>query len=524
VPALPWRALLVGPPHGGIAAVRPAEIDSADPTVPVVLLAPSLTDEQRAACRSRWPASWVVDLGPPAPTMAADLALAGLEPAGVGAMVFGADGQLHGTTRALRAELGIGGVLADVEPHRLIAPRTGPANLARTEGGTRPLPLHAWWMGSDGAGCFVVALRPPSTASGLHPALLANARELVTVIDARGIVRYQSPGSLAALGLAPAALLGNPLAALFAEDRVAVADALDAVLDTPAGLERVAWRARHADGSVRWLESTLCNQLDNPAVGGIVVNSRDITEQRLLEDSQQEQERLRVASLLASTVAHDLNNMLSVMALHLDEVGVLVGDDATATARVDAVQGTITRASELARRLLAFGRKKDEGVRRVDLGDLVRQLAPVIEPVVHKGQQLIVEIDEGSHPVAIDPARLEQAIVNLVVNARDAMGEAGTVAVRVQRRPGGDWPHVAVLVEDDGPGMAPELLDRVFEPYFTTKGPERGSGLGLVVVRKLARDAGGRVEVRSTVGQGTSFEVLLPIDLDPQSAAERTIP
>lgn len=129
------------------------------------------------------------------------------------------------------------------------------------------------------------------------------------------------------------------------------------------------------------------------------------------------------------------------------------------------------------------------------------------------GQELLVEVAEGAHPVRVDVSHLEQAVVNLVVNARDALVDGGRVRVAVQRRPGGP-PRVAVVVEDDGVGMTAEVRSRAGQPWFTTKAPGKGTGLGLVVVHELAREAAGEVVIDSSPGRGTRVELLLPIDVD----------
>ncbi|MCK6506260.1 ATP-binding protein [Myxococcota bacterium] len=344
-----------------------------------------------------------------------------------------------------------------------------------------------------------------------HRALVANALDSITIVDADGLVLYQSPASRALLGFPPEELVGLPLRLAFAEDRLRARRVLAEVGAAPGRSGRLVYRTFDAQGRLHWMEGLISNHLDNPLVGGLVLNSRDVTEKRALERGLREADRLRVAGLLGATVAHDMNNMIAVVHHGLEALEGRPSPDQEVAARLVIMREALARTSELTRRLMAIGGRGGGAAERVDLGRAVRGLRGLLETILRKGQALEVDVAEGEHPVQVQVQELEQVVVNLVVNARDALTARGRIAVRVQRRPGGPYPRVALVVEDDGAGMDETTRARIFEPFFTTKDPGQGTGLGMVVVETFVREAGGEIEIRSAPGRGTAVELLLPI-------------
>lgn len=528
-----WSAILVGADRSALPAVQ-GQLEAVEASAlqaPLVLLAAGLPDAVIAAARRRWPDAWLAPLvgsGPAAPdAMVMDLQAA----AGRAAVLLDADGAVQAETAAATELLDAGASLSQTAPGQLIAPSEAPdqapdlGNRLRRLGGTAAVALTAHRLGEGAQARFVVELQDCTEllrarqaerrTEAWNRSLLENAQDAVAVLDAHGNVSLHSPGSLAHLGAPHDTLVGSRFEPPFAEDRERASRAFKAVRSRPGAVERVVWRVRHPDGSVRWLDSVLTNRLDDPAVQGIVVHTRDVTEQRKLEGRLREAERLQVAELLAATVAHDLNNMIGVVLVGLDQLQATLGPDPATSDRLATMTATMERASELARRLAAFGKGRSSQVRRLDLGRVVGELTPLLRTIVRKGQVLEIEIAEGTHPVRLDRSHLDQALVNLVVNARDALqGRGGTVRVVVERRPGGERPEVAVVVQDDGIGMDAEVQARLGQPFFTTKGPDAGTGLGMVVVQGFAHDAGGRMEIESAPGRGSRIGIVLPIDLD----------
>lgn len=252
---------------------------------------------------------------------------------------------------------------------------------------------------------------------------------------------------------------------------------------------------------------------------------QDITDERRLQQQLRHAEKLEAIGRLAGGIAHDFNNVLSVISGNLsvlsrDEVDperLEIFDDLTTAAE---------RAAALVRQLVAFGRP-GHGVRQVvDLTAAITQAQRLLQRTLGDDLELVLENAPGPLPVLIDPSALDQVLLNLALNARDAMAElpAGrtrrlTLATRRQERDGRAWGVLEVT--DTGIGLSPEVQAKLFEPFFTTKEPGKGTGLGLASVYAIARGAGGSVEVSSSVGEGSRFSFVLPLSSSPAEPVAR---
>jgi signal transduction histidine kinase len=227
--------------------------------------------------------------------------------------------------------------------------------------------------------------------------------------------------------------------------------------------------------------------------------------QRVLEQTR----RIEALGRVAGGVAHDFNNMLAVMQGNLDLLRM--GASATpARPELDEMQDAIRQASRLTSQLLAFGRRAPIQAETIDLGRVVAGTIELLRKVVPKGVELSFRSGEGSLEASMDRALLEQIVLNLVTNARDAIDGNGHIRVALDRV---DTPAPAarLRVEDDGAGMDEAVVSRIFEPFFTTKPEGHGTGLGLASVQGSVTQLGGTIQVASRPGQGTTFEVLLPL-------------
>ena len=245
----------------------------------------------------------------------------------------------------------------------------------------------------------------------------------------------------------------------------------------------------------------------------------DITARKELEQQLLHSQKTEELGRLAGQVAHDFNNYLAAIHASADLLrGRLTEHDDVRYVR-EIVQ-SVQHAGALTRQLLEFGRRQQFETRIVALVDLVRRIAPVLRRVA--GERVEIDFEFGEAPrVRIDAGRLEQALVNLVANARDALPDGGIVcvgthstAVRADERaerlgltPGN---YAVLAVSDTGPGMDSETRERAFEPFFTTKAPDHGTGLGLSIVDSVVRQAGGAVELDTAPGTGTRFRIFLP--------------
>jgi hypothetical protein len=215
---------------------------------------------------------------------------------------------------------------------------------------------------------------------------------------------------------------------------------------------------------------------------------------------------------MATSAAHDFNNLLSVIVGHAQLVRTET-DDAQIRADIDPILEAAGRGAELVRGMLAFGRRTEGEPAPTDLNALVEHVLRITRPMLPGAVEVARELDPARPVVVVDAAALEDALLNLMLNARDAMPGGGRVTVRTATGGAADGAalEATLLVADTGSGIQPELLDRIFMPFFSTKGEGEGAGLGLASVQRAVEASGGRVEVRSTVGTGTEFRLTLPV-------------
>ncbi|HEV2687015.1 MAG TPA: ATP-binding protein, partial [Bryobacteraceae bacterium] len=288
-------------------------------------------------------------------------------------------------------------------------------------------------------------------------------------------------------------------------------------LDGAASLQ---CRFRHKDGSWRVLESFGRNLTHLPGVCGVVVNSRDVTDRKRLEEQLHHSQRLEAVGRLAGGVAHDFNNLLMVITgysqMLLDTM--LSGDPARP--ELEQVVKAAERATELTHQLLAFSRRQVARLAVVNLNNLVQDMDRMLRRVIGEDIELVTRLATGLQSVRVDPGQIEQVILNVAVNARDAMPNGGMLTLETanlqvteeykRTRLAPQAGHYVVLaVSDTGFGMDSQVLSRVFEPFFTTK--EHGTGLGLSTSYGIIKKSGGDIWVDSKPGSGTTFRIYLPI-------------
>lgn len=260
--------------------------------------------------------------------------------------------------------------------------------------------------------------------------------------------------------------------------------------------------------------------------GGAVVRCVDITEKLRDETALRQGQKMEATGQLTGGMAHDFNNILQVIQANLDLVKSAVPNDQAALARLGAAGAAADRGARLTQQLLAFARRQPLAPQPTNVARLVRDLADLLRHSL--GERITIALEIASEPwnAKIDPGQLENAILNLAINARDAMPEGGTVTVEVSnatldRRyaalhpdvtPG---PYVLVAVNDTGTGMPPEVAAQAFDPFFTTKRDGKGTGLGLSMVYGFVRQSNGHIRIDSAIGQGTSVKLYLPRTMDP---------
>ena len=269
--------------------------------------------------------------------------------------------------------------------------------------------------------------------------------------------------------------------------------------------------------------------------GDVVTLYDDITQRKATEEHLREAQRLEVLGQLTGGVAHDFNNLLAIIIGNLQLLAERDGTEAETRELIADALWSAERGGELTHRLLAFARRQPLDPRVTDVNALVRGMTGWVRRTLDSRIEMRAELAAGLWPTLIDRGQLEAALMNLIVNARDAMPGGGVLTVGTRNKvitqepervaqevvpANGITPgdYVAVTVEDTGTGMPASLIDRIFEPFFTTKGPGKGSGLGLSMVYGFVKQSGGHVHVESQVGRGTIVELYLPkIDAKPDT-------
>jgi len=365
-------------------------------------------------------------------------------------------------------------------------------------------------------------------------ALVENSSDTLLLIDAEGRITYLSPSSERHLGWAPEQVVGRSIFDfLHTEDRDLVGARLVETLGHPGTPISAQVRFHHADGSWRIMDGVGVNRLNDPAVGGIVINARDITERRRLEEQLRQAQKMEAVGQLAGGVAHDFNNLLTAILgychLILDEVP----DEDPLRPDLLEIQSAGERAASLTRQLLAFSRRQMLQPQLVDINRLVRQLEKLLRRLISEDVELVTALAADLRPVTVDPASVEQILVNLAVNARDAMPSGGRLTIETSNvelddasaaadsamAPGS---YVMIAVSDTGGGMDAATRARVFEPFFTTKEQGKGSGLGLATVYGMVKQSRGYIWVDSEPGRGATFKTYLPATTQPSGTQSAT--
>lgn len=332
---------------------------------------------------------------------------------------------------------------------------------------------------------------------------------MVVQFDRDGRVLYVNPAARALTGFAADELTGPEAWKLLvpAEESAALEQLHRKALagERPAGEFRLRTR-----GGAERVGYALAQPLDR---GGTTAGSTflivDRTEQRRLEGDLQKVQRLELVGRLASGVVHDFNNLLTVILSAAESVRSQLPGGHEAQQDLHYLTQAAERTAELTGQLLTFSKQRRFPSRQVNANAVVQRTLELLRPGLPHGVTLLAQLHEGPLLVLADESQLHQVLLNLCLNARDALGQSGTLTVGTSREPDAEsqvWGRL--VVEDTGIGMDERVLARIFDPFFSTK--EHGHGLGLAVVQQIVHGFGGRIEVTSRPGQGTRFDVWLP--------------
>jgi signal transduction histidine kinase/DNA-binding response OmpR family regulator len=278
-----------------------------------------------------------------------------------------------------------------------------------------------------------------------------------------------------------------------------------------SGAYSCEYRWQCADGSYRSLIDQGVLALDEESGRQVVFGTLlDNTERRGLEEQLSHARKMEAVGQLTGGVAHDFNNLLTVVLGNIELIKRRTGEQHELSRQIDAVRLAAEKGGALTRQLLAFSRRQRLNPLTVDLNVLIADFAPLLRQAVGEAVSIDLSLATEPLPAHLDPAQFESALLNLAVNARDAMEGGGVLSIATRTLDGHD-PKILVTVSDTGQGMDAEVASRIFEPFFTTKEIGKGSGLGLSQVYGFVRQSGGEVSVSSSPGQGAVFEIRLPL-------------
>jgi len=362
-------------------------------------------------------------------------------------------------------------------------------------------------------------------------AIFENSLQLMGLVAPDGRLLSANPAALAMAGVSEAEVVGQPFwdTAWWRGDPGQQAALRDGFARACRG-EVFRMLARHpgADGRSYEVEFSLKPvRGEGGRVSAILAEGRDLSEmrqgereRRSLQERLQHAQKLESLGRLAGGVAHDFNNLLTAIAGNAALAREECRPGSAASAALEELLHATQTATSLTRQLLAFGRKQSAGLKRVEVAAALEQIRSLLARLLGEDVRLEVTCDDGTGHVLMDPGQLEQVLVNLAVNARDAMPGGGNLTIaagcrhyaeaeaRARGLAAGDW--VLLEVSDDGVGMDEEVRSRLFEPFFTTKPEGKGTGLGLATVYGIVRSSGGIVEVESAPGRGSRFTIHLP--------------
>ncbi|MCY0388826.1 PAS domain-containing protein [Robbsia sp. Bb-Pol-6] len=343
------------------------------------------------------------------------------------------------------------------------------------------------------------------------------SRELLLIARPDGTMEAVNPLWTALLGYAPGELLGSSFVDYTHPDDLEAAQAAFAsAFDKPLAHPH-ACRFRHKDGSYRWFSWTAAFE-----DGKVYASGRDIALEREQAEALRQSQKMEAVGQLTGGIAHDFNNLLTAVTGGLALLGARIakGDYDKLDRYIDMAQTGAHRAAALTQRLLAFSRRQTLAPTPTDADRLIAGMRAIIDRTLGPAIEVKVAATAGLWPVLVDAPQLESALLNLCINARDAMPEGGRLTIETGNRrldaraaadqdlPEGEY--VSLCVTDTGAGMTPAIIERVFDPFFTTKPIGQGTGLGLSMIYGFVRQSGGQVRVYSEVGQGTTMGLYLP--------------
>ncbi|HVX65409.1 MAG TPA: ATP-binding protein [Bryobacteraceae bacterium] len=360
-----------------------------------------------------------------------------------------------------------------------------------------------------------------AVAVGALQAIIENSPLAIYASDLDGRVASWNHAAEAVFGWTEQEVLGLPVPLSAPAEEVLTGAGTRCCRKDGTSVELSVWRAPLRDAT--------------GAVTGSITLAADVTYRKSLERQLQQSQRMEAVGRLAGGVAHDFNNLLTVITGYAYMLVEDLAGDPACRANAEEILRAVDRASALTKQLLAFGRRQVAQPKVIDVNDLVLNIDKMLRRLIGENIELLTALSPDAGKIHADPAQIEQVLMNLVVNSRDAMPEGGRITVETANAtfdgqqdrnllPAPPGQYVVLSVLDSGHGMDEETRAHIFEPFFTTKEQGKGTGLGLAQVYGIVKQSGGEIEVVSTPGQGTCIRLFLPRAFGAVAAAGREGP
>ena len=345
--------------------------------------------------------------------------------------------------------------------------------------------------------------------------------DLVMITDREGVIEYVNPAFEAVSGYTPGELMGQTPRVLKSGQQNAelYKEMWQTIL--AGNVFRCTMVNRKKNGDVFVAEKTVTPLRDGEGrITHFISNDRDITDRRRLENQLQQAQKMDAIGRLAGGVAHDFNNLLMVISSYAELMLDSLAPQHPLRRNVDEIQKASRRAADLTRQLLAFGRKQMQSLQLLDLNQIIEDINKMLPRLIGEDIELVFVPGEKLGKVKADPVQIEQILMNLAANARDAMPKGGRLVIETASLRLDDvyaqehsivppGVYVVLTVTDSGSGIAPEHLSHIFEPFYTTKEEGKGTGLGLATVYGIVKQNSGFIWVYSEPGMGTTFKIYL---------------
>jgi two-component system, cell cycle sensor histidine kinase and response regulator CckA len=356
-----------------------------------------------------------------------------------------------------------------------------------------------------------------------YRSLVESIPDIIFALELDGSISYIGPRWKKILGHDETEVLGKYFIAFIPpEEHAIMIHVFKEVRNKKKSVENIQLKFHRNDGQLRYFSASAAPLLDEQGqVVGTMGIARDITEHRKIEEQLLQAQKMESIGNLAGGIAHDFNNLLGGILGYASFVKKKMSLQDPLYHSLNSIERSATQAAELTKQLLGFARRGKYQVKPINCNALIQDLTQFLRRTIDKRINLEVDLDPHMHLIDGDETQLQQSLINICLNARDAMPSGGTLKIvtgnrtlskDINEKQGGwkEGEYVKITLSDTGIGMTQEIRSQIFEPFFTTKEPGRGTGLGLPMVYGIIQNHGGYIEVKSEPGQGTSFELLLP--------------